>query len=423
FKVDLKSYTNYYPYGMAQPKREWGANYRYGYNGVEEDDELKGDKNSLSTYYRLYDPRLALWLGIDPVVHESESPYAAMGGNPILYADPSGAEGEIQEFTSDISDPNKNKDLNGLANGTTVKYNGRDIYKDEGKWAWTVNVKSVAEVTGERSGKTQTVTDNQPHSEGESGFMGSAYYHAGRWYDENAYRDLMWSAVRIARNHPSAQGMKLSDIGFTPQSLLDPNNSSNHFEFLGQADRELFGTNERVAFGDGSNPYLGELYAPSNTGMDGTGLMAVWGWGGLGRSLARGLSRSLIGAISKKAVALEVAETLAPEAGMGVTNAGEMLGNFGIPKLYTYTNGGKSVFVTPHAMKHLEELAANGAKLGSDYLNLLGQIHQKALHSAIDDVLSRGAIQFRKMYYSGGNEIMFGAPRTAGELPAVIHFR
>jgi RHS repeat-associated protein len=112
-----------------------------------------------------------------------------------------------------------------------------------------------------------------------------------------------------------------------------------------------------------------------------------------------------------------------PAVANTVTNAGEMLGNFGIPNFYTYTNGGKSVFVSPHAMKHLVELAANGVKLGPDYLKLLGQIHQKALHSSIDDVLSHGAIQYRKMYYSGGHEIMFGAPRAAGELPAVIHFR
>ncbi|MBL7997879.1 MAG: hypothetical protein JNL32_04490 [Candidatus Kapabacteria bacterium] len=144
FKVDLKSYTNYYPYGMAQPKREWGAGYRYGYNGVEEDDELKGDKNSLSTYYRLYDPRLALWLGIDPVVHESESPYAAMGGNPILYADPSGAEGEIQEFTSDIKDPNKNPDLTNMPSGTSVTYNGNHIEKyKNGKWQITTAIVDV----------------------------------------------------------------------------------------------------------------------------------------------------------------------------------------------------------------------------------------------------------------------------------------
>ncbi|KKO89151.1 hypothetical protein AAW12_23765 [Sphingobacterium sp. Ag1] len=106
-----------------------------------------------------------------------------------------------------------------------------------------------------------------------------------------------------------------------------------------------------------------------------------------------------------------------------VTNTGEMLGSFGIPRLYTYTSNGTSVFVSPHAMKHLEELAANGAKLGPDYLGLLGQIYQKALHSAIDDVLSRGPLQYRKMFHSGGNEIMFGPPRAVGELPAVIHFR
>jgi len=106
-----------------------------------------------------------------------------------------------------------------------------------------------------------------------------------------------------------------------------------------------------------------------------------------------------------------------------VSNPGEMLGNFGIPKLYTYTTGEKSVFVSPHAMKHLEERAGNGAKFGPNYLKLIGQTYQRSLHSAIDDVLSRGPIQYRKMYYSNGNEIMFGPPREKGELPAVIHFR
>jgi len=105
-----------------------------------------------------------------------------------------------------------------------------------------------------------------------------------------------------------------------------------------------------------------------------------------------------------------------------VTNAGETLGKFGIPKHYTYTSGGKSVFVHPHAMKHLEELATHGAG-NPRYLRLLGQTHQKALNSSIDDILSRGPIQYRKMYYSGGNEIMFGAPKADGLLPAVIHFR
>lgn len=105
-----------------------------------------------------------------------------------------------------------------------------------------------------------------------------------------------------------------------------------------------------------------------------------------------------------------------------VTNPGEILDGFGIPRYYTYTTRGQSVFVTPHAMKHLEELATHGAG-NPDYLRLLGEVHQKALNATIDDVLSRGPVEYRKMYYSNGNEIMFGAPREEGLLPAVIHFR
>jgi hypothetical protein len=32
-------------------------------------------------------------------------------------------------------------------------------------------------------------------------------------------------------------------------------------------------------------------------------------------------------------------------------------------------------------------------------------------------------IQYRTMYHSGGNEIMFATPRNASELPAITHFK
>jgi hypothetical protein len=80
-------------------------------------------------------------------------------------------------------------------------------------------------------------------------------------------------------------------------------------------------------------------------------------------------------------------------------------------------------FVHPHALKHLEEREANGIKYGDDYLKLLGRIWQRAINAAIDNVLEQGPIIYRKMYSVGGHEIMFGAPREAGQLPTVIHFR
>jgi RHS repeat-associated protein len=92
FRWDIRSYSNIYPYGMEQPKRNIGGDYRYGYNGMEHDTGVTG--GSYMTYFREYDARLGRFWGIDPVTHAWESPYAAMGGDPILVSDPSGAQGD-----------------------------------------------------------------------------------------------------------------------------------------------------------------------------------------------------------------------------------------------------------------------------------------------------------------------------------------
>ena len=55
------------------------------------------------TYFREYDARLGRFWGIDPVTHEWESPYAAMGGDPISRVDPSGAK----DTTNNPLDPDK----------------------------------------------------------------------------------------------------------------------------------------------------------------------------------------------------------------------------------------------------------------------------------------------------------------------------
>jgi len=106
-KPDIAMSAQYYPYGMAQAGRvaSAGADYRYGYNGMEEEDRgdavsseiastgakaKPGEANLLNTEFRLYDPRLGQWLTPDPVFQPWESPYSAMAGNPILFSDPHG---------------------------------------------------------------------------------------------------------------------------------------------------------------------------------------------------------------------------------------------------------------------------------------------------------------------------------------------
>lgn len=63
--------------------------YRYGYQGSEKDDEVKGDGNSYTTHFRQLDPRVGRWMSIDPKAKSMpwQSPYCSMDNNPILYND------------------------------------------------------------------------------------------------------------------------------------------------------------------------------------------------------------------------------------------------------------------------------------------------------------------------------------------------
>lgn len=72
-----------------------GANgYRYGFNGKEKDDEVKGNGNSYDFDARIYDARLGRWLSIDPSSNKypEMSPYNFVMNNPIMYIDPDGKD-------------------------------------------------------------------------------------------------------------------------------------------------------------------------------------------------------------------------------------------------------------------------------------------------------------------------------------------
>jgi RHS repeat-associated protein len=66
--------------------------YRFGFNGMEKDNELKGIGNSLDFGARMYDSRLGRWLSLDPLAAKYTwlSPYNFCGNNPIFFVDPNG---------------------------------------------------------------------------------------------------------------------------------------------------------------------------------------------------------------------------------------------------------------------------------------------------------------------------------------------
>ncbi|MBK7224294.1 MAG: hypothetical protein IPH96_02265 [Saprospiraceae bacterium] len=68
YTPDIKKATEYYPFGMIMPGRDSANhNYRYGFQGMQQDDNFKGNGNSISTEFRQYDTRVARWLSVDPM--------------------------------------------------------------------------------------------------------------------------------------------------------------------------------------------------------------------------------------------------------------------------------------------------------------------------------------------------------------------
>jgi RHS repeat-associated protein len=84
-------FSDYYPYGMQLINRYGEDNtrkkYRYGFQGQEIDDEVKGEGKSVNYKYRMHDPRIGRFFAVDPLApkYPHYSPYQ-FSGNRVLDA-------------------------------------------------------------------------------------------------------------------------------------------------------------------------------------------------------------------------------------------------------------------------------------------------------------------------------------------------
>jgi len=69
FTASVISQQSYYPFGMLMPERKYpiiAEDYRYGFNGKENDNEVKGLGIQQDYGMRIYDARLGKFLSVDP---------------------------------------------------------------------------------------------------------------------------------------------------------------------------------------------------------------------------------------------------------------------------------------------------------------------------------------------------------------------
>ena len=90
---------------MTLPGRTGSSTaYRYGFQGQEKDDELKGEGNSLNYTFRMHDPRVGRFFAVDPLekTYPWNSPYAFSENRVIFAIELEGLEAKIAIYGAGI---------------------------------------------------------------------------------------------------------------------------------------------------------------------------------------------------------------------------------------------------------------------------------------------------------------------------------
>lgn len=137
FLADIRQSSDYSPFGVTLQGRNFtasgGDGFRFGFQGQEMDDEVKGVKNSYTTEFRQYDPRIGRWLTIDPLFKNFpwQSPYVSYDNNPLVLTDKKGLSAE----NANGSEPSQHTIKKGeTLYGIAKKSNGAFSVDDLMKW-------------------------------------------------------------------------------------------------------------------------------------------------------------------------------------------------------------------------------------------------------------------------------------------------
>ncbi|MBN8641151.1 MAG: hypothetical protein J0L86_04995 [Flavobacteriales bacterium] len=128
-----------YPFGSLVPNRHaTDGSYRYGFQGQEKDDEIKGEGNSLNYTFRMHDPRVGRFFAVDPLESKYPwyTPYQFSGNRPIDSIELEGLEefkiNKINGESGSIYGPYVNAEEAQLAYNSTIdvsKIKPKDDYE------------------------------------------------------------------------------------------------------------------------------------------------------------------------------------------------------------------------------------------------------------------------------------------------------
>jgi RHS repeat-associated protein len=169
--------NSYYPYGMLIKSLSQNSDsYRWGFQGHEQDNEIKGTGNHLRFGDYGYDTRLGRRWNLDPVDQVGISNYAVFKNNPMRFIDPTGMAMD-------------------------------DYFNHSGKYLGTDNTATdnVRIISQEDWDENKTEVDGMETIEHETGKLKSELFSASLIKDNN-------TAVLNVYDHYNPTGVKLNII-------------------------------------------------------------------------------------------------------------------------------------------------------------------------------------------------------------------
>ncbi len=99
--------------------------YRYGFQGQEKDDEIKGEGNSLNYTFRMHDPRVGRFFAVDPLApkYPHNSPYAFSENRVIDAVELEGLEAQTLNGGGTVYGP--------YTSAEAGRENGAQVYLEE----------------------------------------------------------------------------------------------------------------------------------------------------------------------------------------------------------------------------------------------------------------------------------------------------
>lgn len=219
YSAHVKTAQDYYPFGMIMREESTGsaAEYRYGFNGKENDNDVKGTGNQQDYGMRIYDPRIGKFLSVDPITKDYPdlTPYQFASNTPIWAIDMDGLEGLIST---------------GIGTGHIVSpENARKIANRVGK----IHQQGIKNVEAAQQAKEQAI--KQGRADGINWLTLGAVYIAPWWNRTAPWSDANDGAVLLHGKNLDNSDASLGDYTAAGIGLFVPFVSGSTLKKAGSA--------------------------------------------------------------------------------------------------------------------------------------------------------------------------------------------